>query len=58
MQGKESQGSNRVLSTRQSENENGKSTQFHVGSSALELEKAEFKNVIKELISKEQVDAL
>lgn len=53
---KESQFSNRVLSTRQSDNE--RSTAHNNASSLLEIEKAEFKMVIKELISKEQSDAL
>ena len=49
--GKESMASNRVLSTRQSDDEN--TTAVNNASSMLELEKAEFKMVIKELISKE-----
>ena len=55
---KESQNSNRVLSTRQSDENEGKSTAMNNASSMLDAEKAEFKMVIKELISKEQSDAL
>lgn len=54
---KESMASNRVLSTRQSDNENTTNNNVNA-SSMLEIEKAEFKMVIKELISKDQSDAL
>ena len=53
--GKESQNTGEVISTRHSEVDANTSVPNH-RSSLLEIEKAEFKAVIKELISKEQSD--
>lgn len=53
--GKESQNTGEVISTRHSEVDANTSVPNH-RSSLLEIEKAEFKEVIKELISKEQSD--
>ena len=54
---KESVISDRIVSTRQSENDANTSAP-RLDSSMLAIEKAEFKEVIRELISKEQSDAL
>ena len=56
--GRESQGTaiGEAVSTRMSEVEGNTSVPINRSSSMLEIEKAEFKQVIKELISKEQND--